>query len=382
MQLYTRYTLDVPKGTISNGGIALILNLLESQNLKSEEWIKLNPDSTRLYIPDLPNDWSWEWTITGKGEYAGTFPKRVSKYYWQNHKLKCPQGLIQELGNIARQHSTGNNHFEFEFVDRFNWKSGDFGDKGSCYFGTHSTARDILQENDALAIRFYEGEKGYARAWIARLTENRYILFNGYGMPSNPTLTIARVFATWLGLNYKKIGLQNHGDTSGMLYINSGIGYLIGTPEQTADIEEYDLKYGCEACHECYSCERKITENEMYHAPNGENYCADCYYEVWSDCEHCGETHYREDMSYIDGTGEVCERCIDRHYSYCGRCYEYYANDEIIVIEGEYEYCHWHAEEIAIPCDNCGEWILAEHVTQTDNGIFCQDCRPTEETKE
>jgi hypothetical protein len=381
MKLYTRYTIDLPQGTIANGGIALIVKLLDAQNLNADEWKAVNPNLNRRFLPDLPQDWSWEWLVTGKGDYVGTFPKRISKFFWHIHGIKCPQSLIQEIGNIARQHSGTASHYEFEFVDRFDWEAGDYGDKGSCYFGGHSAAREILQDNGALAICFYENEEGYARAWLAKLSDARFILFNGYGMPASPTLTIARIFATWLNLNYKKINLVNHGETGGMLYINAGSGYLIGTPEQLESTTFHDLEYGCKACYTCFSCDDELTEDEMYNAPNGEHYCGDCYYENWSDCEHCGDTCYRENMSYVEGVGDVCERCTERHYTYCDSCYDYHSNDEIVIVEGD-AYCENCAERIATPCDNCGEWTRFSNITQTDNGTYCQDCKPKEENKE
>jgi hypothetical protein len=381
LKLNERYAFDMPKGAISNGGIDLILKLLESQNLQSDDWKALNPITTRRFMPSLPHDWTWEWLVTGKGEYVGTFPKRVSKYYWQTYELKFPKKLTQELGNIARQHSSDNSHYEFEFVNRFNWSAGDFGDKGSCYFGSHKSARDTLQENNALAIRFYEDGKGFARAWIAQLENSQFILFNGYGIPSNPTLTIARIFATWIGLGYKKIDLYNHGESSGDLYINNGTGYLIGTAEQLESLDSHDLEYGCENCLSCYSCGGILNEDESYNAPNDETYCQDCFYDTFDYCAHCDETYYRDEMTYIDGEGDVCNSCLERRYTRCEHCEDYHKDDSIIVIEGDF-YCDDCAMEIGTSCDNCGEMIKLDHATSTDRGVYCEDCKPKEDIEE
>ena len=380
--LNQKIEFSLPDGTISDEGIRLIVQYIQTREVFSEEWKNLNPDTTLNYLPPLPDNWVWEWLVRGKGEYVGTFPKRASKYYWQEHKLKCPTSFVQELGNRAKQHSSEHKAYTFDFVSQFNWGAGDFGDAHSCFWTDRKAARKTLAENEGLAIRFFEGDKGYARAWIMPIGDNRYVLFNGYGHAGNPTLICARVMATWLGLGYKRIGLSNYGSTGGTMFINGQIGYVIGTAEQTGEIDEYDLQLDCEDCITCENCEDDISEDDTYFAPNGETYCRDCFYDIYDYCAHCDETYYRDDMSYVDGVGDVCERCLDRRYSYCERCGEYHAHEDVIEVEGE-TYCDHCAERIGVTnCDNCGQWIRLENAHSTDKGIYCEDCKPKEENKE
>ena len=56
-------TLQVPQNGISHRGKIVTAQLLFDWGL-----------------PDLPPDWDWQWKVNGKGEYVGTFPKRVAKY--------------------------------------------------------------------------------------------------------------------------------------------------------------------------------------------------------------------------------------------------------------------------------------------------------------
>jgi hypothetical protein len=381
LELNTRYTFTLPEGSISSEGIRLIMQYIQTRELFSDEWKNLNPDTKLNYLPPLPENWAWQWLVGGKGEYVGTFPKRVSKYYWQEHQLKSPTTFVQELGNRARQHSSKHKAYTFDFVNRFNWNAGDFGDAHSCFWGDRKAARKTLEDNKGLAIRFFEGDKGYARAWIMPIGDNRYIVFNGYGHEGNPTLICARVMATWLGLGYKRIELSNYGATSGTLYINGDIGYLIGTSEQTAELDEYDLELPCDDCLSCYSCGDDINEDDSYIAPNGESYCQDCFYDIYDYCVHCDETFYRDDMYYVENEGDICASCLDRHYSRCERCEEYHADSSIIVIEGD-SYCDDCAMEVGTSCDNCAEMIKLDHATSTDRGVYCEDCKPKEENEE
>jgi hypothetical protein len=276
--------------------------------------------------------------VTGKGEYVGTFPKRVSKFYWQQSKIKTPQSFMQALGNLARQHSSDAISYSFDFTDSIDWQDGDYGDENSCYWGDHAPARKMLEDNNALAIRFYSGDKGIGRAWVAQLSDKRYIVFNGYGIEGDSTLKIAQIVSSWLGLGYKRIDLSNYGQTGGMLWINGTHGYLIGTSEQTAAMDSHDLQFDCEDCLSCDNCGDEINEDEAYYTPSGSSYCQSCFYDNYDYCAHCDETYYRDDMSYVEGIGEVCETCLNRRYEYCDRCGEYRKKDDFMRIKDEL-YC-------------------------------------------
>jgi hypothetical protein len=42
------------------------------------------------------------------------------------------------------------------------------------------------------------------------------------------TSDVARIFAHYLGVSYRRIGLTNRGSDSGLIYINSGRGFVVG----------------------------------------------------------------------------------------------------------------------------------------------------------
>jgi hypothetical protein len=268
-------------------------------------------------LPYIPESWEWTWLVSGKADYVGTFPKRLSKFFFQSHGIKCPTSFMQALGNLARQHSADAITYTFDFTDTFDWDDGDFGDSGSCYWSDRTAALGMLAENAALAIRFYADASGFARAWVAQLSEKRYIVFNGYGIE---TRKIAHIMATWLGLGYKKIRLANNGETAGMLWINGDSGYLIGTSEQTAALERHDLGFDCSECYACDYCGNTMNEDDSYSTPNGESYCQSCFYDHYDYCYYCDSTVYRDDMTYVDDN-DVCDSCFDKHYFTCETCH-------------------------------------------------------------
>jgi len=113
----------------------------------------------------LPVIFSSEWLVTNKTLDAGrvgTMPKRVSKYLYNNHKLKVSSSFMAAIGNIARAHTVKEDIFIFDITQSLDWDAGDFGDDGSCYFGgeyNHSRLGLIDAEQYALRLFRYKDER-------------------------------------------------------------------------------------------------------------------------------------------------------------------------------------------------------------------------------
>ncbi|MBN1430460.1 MAG: hypothetical protein JXB07_18970 [Anaerolineae bacterium] len=333
IELYKSQTYTAPDGQISLAGISIINSFIASQRLQDPDWLALDKKSNRRYLPVLPTAWEWVWVIE-RGELTGTFPRRVARYYHKMHAIRCPQTFLQELGNLARRHSSERVTYRFQFVDSFDWEAGDFGDSGSCYWGGRSGARLMLASNDALAVCFFdEQDRGIARAWFVPVDE-KYIVFNGYGFPGDPTLTIARTISSFLGLSYKQIGLANYGSTTGTLYINSGIGYVLGQPDQIASINFYDFGWEDEHADSCHHCGQMLYDDEVYYGPGDLTFCESCYCDHCSSCDICGEVYWADEVRYVNGH-DVCDWCYTREYSICNKCGEDVRNRNAIVIRGK-----------------------------------------------
>lgn len=335
-ELHTQYTITLPAGELSDAGVRAVMQSITAVNFNAEnsEWRALNPNWANPYLPQLADSWQWAWVVQ-KGEYAGTLPKRIRNYYFKAHGIKCPDSFIQEIGNIARQHTNSNTVYRFEIVDEFDWQAGDFGDYGSCYWGGNAGARIMLKDNGGMAICFMtDSGTGYARAWLVEIDDNLFVIFNGYGFERGvyATLTITRVFATFMALTYKKIHLDNsYGST---LYINSGAGYIIGTPESIEGIDEWDFEWHDIDAYSCYSCGCGLDEYEGYTGADDETYCESCFYDRFDRCQHCDETHYQENIYYveIDDT-YLCRVCRARSYDRCKGCDEWFEKGTLHIHE-------------------------------------------------
>ncbi len=333
-QLYTRYTLTTAQGNISEAGIRDIEVFLRSQKLQGDDWKALNPDNTKEWLPYLPSNWQWVWVVE-RGEYAGTMPKRIAKYYFKEHGLKFPDSQLAELGQLARNHSSDQKTFTFEFANQINWQDGDFGDGGSCWWGSYSGSRVMWDANNGLSIRFFNADDdGYARAWVMEIDTELYTVMNGYGLS---TLQITRIFAQFTGLTYKQIHLHNSASSS--LWINGSTGYIVGKLEVINEIESHDFDMEGEDAYTCYSCGRLLGVDEYINAPDEESYCESCYSELFGYCDHCGYDYERDYLVYVDSEGiDVCRDCFRDDYSECDKCDDYYLNRDLNKV-GEKHYC-------------------------------------------
>jgi hypothetical protein len=109
--------------------------------------------------------------------------------------------------------------------------------------------------------------------------------------------------------------------------------------ESTTGVVEAEPEYTCTHC----AC--AVDEDEAYSDPDGsgETYCEDCYSEIFTSCEDCGETVARDSVySGPDGTTR-CESC--------------------------------HVEAVSM-CEDCGADIMADdaHISDTDSETRCESC--------
>jgi hypothetical protein len=284
MELNRKYTYTVPEGTISPTGIMLIQSLIGRQRVQSEEWQTLNPGRPEWALPHLPAMWEWVWLMR-RGEYRGTLPKRVAQYYFKAHNLKGPDSFLQEVGNLGRRHSEDSSEYVFDVSRDFPLREGQFGDRHSCYYWEcRRGVWRMLSDNSGMAIRFYHpGGAGYARAWLVEIEDGLHLIFNGHGFVSDATLIIARIFAGWRGASYKRISLDNNYTGQGVLWIDGDGGYIVGAPEQIAEMDDYDLEWPDIYTFYCACCGEGVLTDD-YIVDEDIAYCSDsCQYDYEED---------------------------------------------------------------------------------------------------
>lgn len=289
------FTLETPAGGITERGMTELESYLINNGFGC-----------------LPSDFEPVWCTK-----RGTLPKRVQNHLFKTYKTKLTVEQISAIGNIAKAHTSEGKSYIMDFTKRINWQDGDFGDGGSCFWGDKHEAKSMLEENAyaVRAFRFrtlgvtdlkYHNLRGYARAWLAPIGEQRFIVFNGYG---ETALTFARLLSMLWKRTYKKISLTNNGDDGGTLWIN-GQNYVIGTHEQIQAITHHDLGWDePQRRRQCGMCEEYFDEDDGVGALNRYGYtetvCSDCA----QHCEVCDYNYLYEVLYHPDRRRYECLTC-------------------------------------------------------------------------
>ncbi len=305
---YGPVTIEMPDNGITAVGRNLIRMKLLQWNFKP-----------------LPCNWVWEWQVMGKGEYVGAFPKRVGKYYYQEHKRKLLPVQLSEIGNLASQHIPRALTYYATIQASFNWERGQFSDPDSCYWTCHKSAKNMILEEGGFTLKIYKddlrsNERGFARCWIIPYGD-QFIVANGYGLS---TLAMTRIFARLMDdAYYHKIGLTNNGNNEGDLWINGqGMAYLVGEQFEVIKVSSIDLKIDGIDIAECYYCGDTVgpIDRVEYHDPGGDSCCELCYSEKVTYCFSCSKDVYTREASFDPDEGMICNSCYNKKVVTCDHC--------------------------------------------------------------
>ena len=343
-------------------------------------------------LPPLPDWWDYKTQVSGKGEYVGSFCKRVAKYFYQTENKKINSDILGKIGDVMSKHTDTNSEYVLDYTQKFNWRAGDYGDEGSCFWGCHAAARETLEEYKAYAVRFYNATKipvkigdwtsayshGIARAWVCK-ERNFYVVFNGYGFE---TSDIARIMAYHLGLSYRKIELTNFGEKEGLIWINGskdkgeeyGSGFVIGPESLVHGMTEFDLSIE-DTRSICISC-GEVADSSCFY--NDDIYCQSCFHDTFTLCEACEEYYYNDTMNECrssDGRMWVCGDCME-DFIRCEYCGEYFLDDLITNVDDD-NICNTCLSNHYLPCDDCLEYVRNSDIT---DGV-CENCQTERDEK-
>lgn len=327
----------------------------------------------------LPNGYCedfWEWNPSPDNPYGtGSWVKRLKKWCSSQYGKKISDEVAGLIGDMVGSVMNCHQEYWWDVTDTIDWDAGDFGDDGSCFWGCNRRAKDIIMSNGGLAIRCYDGQygAGIARAWVAPLEDGLYVLFNGYG---KSTRELAHLVASVMDIesSVRRVGLCNHGSAGNTLYINSGVGYLVGpSVAVVASPERIDLMWGVgENYHNdyCINCGDDV-QGGYYHVVGDEVWCDDCFYDHYYTCDRCDEPVYVDDAYHIDD-GVYCEYCAE-YSCQCDICYERHWNDNMIEHNDRF-YCEYCRDRYLTECFNCEEYVLRSDVLEHGGDEYCQEC--------
>ena len=285
----------------------------------------------------------------------GTFPKRISRAMKVAYGINLDPIVMGKIGTKAAECCDKNKDFFLDFTDDLTWNQGDFGDSGSCYWGGRQYARKLLMDHNCHAMRFWSSQAldhakdkaycirqryGTGRVWIIPKRTNHgevLMAFNAYRTDGRPIVHSARILATVLGAFYKNVPLCNKSNTGGIIYINGGHGFALGSQEICEKVEKVDLmingpwgrckECGDEICSEddvCGEGNNSDPEDMLCHS------CADGSESNTFHCANCGRSwttrQSRNDQNYDLQGRIICQSCSDVMHQ-CPRCNRYSRNE-------------------------------------------------------
>ncbi len=112
--------------------------------------------------------------------------------------------------------------------------------------------------------------------------------------------------------------------------------------------EEYETINDTPVCNNCKDhivycehCGKIMDDREEYtYSYNGDYYCDECYYELFRNCDRCGDTIPVDECNWNNDN------------PYCDNCYE----------------------GMFCECSNCGTTINRDEAYVLDDGYFCEEC--------
>ena len=130
------------------------------------------------------------------------------------------------------------------------------------------------------------------------------------------------------------------------------------------DLEEDNFKVGaddenyCDNCfselfYECEECDRTIRQDDACNTDDNEIFCRDCYDEKYTVCVVCDESLLRQgDETYCYDENYYCSDCYDERFSSCSGCNNSFHVDDLWYDEHNDEYL----------CGNCRRVSTAENI--------------------
>lgn len=327
-----QYALHVTQDILSPAGVRAVQKFIESYDV----------DTSRL-----------DWRLYHNG---ANLLDRVRRLVATSADGGMSDYAASELGNTIARYTIKAGAYWFDIVDSIDWKAGDFGDSGSCYWGCRSKAKRMLTDNGGLALRFFSDnwEDGIGRVWLWPTNDGAAVLFNAYGdiMPGvrNSIDRAAALLSHVTGSKWgKRISVDNNGSDTGTMWINNGAGHTVG-----------------------------------YHQ---HNHCDLCIDDDSYTCEDCGDHISGDDAFFTDwGDGPYCEYCYQRMFAYCEHCLCDFARDEAEELTYRYRgYTRWNVTVCpqcfnalgGAHCENCGDTVSTEYddcTTTHDGDVYCETC--------
>lgn len=120
-------------------------------------------------------------------------------------------------------------------------------------------------------------------------------------------------------------------------------------------------------------------------------FCEDCEDELkgYEYCDCCGDRCDRDDLYTVydsdNNEQHVCGYCRNNNYTYCDECGEYVSDDAVTEVHNGDHVCNECLEENYVRCEDCEDWVRSDDTYDVigEEGwhrTVCEDCRDNDYT--
>jgi hypothetical protein len=222
-------------------------------------------------------------------------PARAVSKLLHDRGHKVDGQLLSRIGSLLKLVE-----YRLEERETINWDAGDFGDRGSCFWGGRAASRDNLSYGAPgfRAFTVYSGERGVARCLSFEIDGGR-LFFNFYGL----SLVEFRHVLARAGWELYPVDARYTGNA---FYLNgwneAGINALFTEPVEVLKIPpDYveEVEWPCAVCY-CPGATHQTSVGLV---------CAGCLATQFRRCEVCERMHPIADMVKVLSDIYVCRNC-------------------------------------------------------------------------
>jgi hypothetical protein len=223
-------------------------------------------------------------------------PARAVSKLLHDRGHKVDGQLLSRIGSLLKLVE-----YRLEERETINWDAGDFGDRGSCFWGSHAASRDNLSYGAPgfRAFTVYSGERGVARCLSFEIDGGR-LFFNFYG------LSLVE-FRYLLGREGWELYPVDARYTGRAFYLNggneAGINALFTEPVEVLDIDpDYveEVEHICAVCY-CHGATHQTSVGIV---------CSDCFATQFERCYVCERMHPIADIAHaLPSAFYICRNC-------------------------------------------------------------------------